>query len=226
MFATFFLPVTLVLQILLIYLLSRLTINEFFYFLRIFFRNHHFIYGLVSLFFLPGTIIHEMGHFIAATVLMLRVYDMRIFPQWEKNQIKLGSVLYEKKDVFRGILVGMAPIFFSFFFFWFLSRFKMFPSDNFWLNILFGYIVFAVSSTMFSSKQDLVDFIFIIPLVIIIIGIIYIFDLRIDFILTNNSIVNGLTSFFQEINFYLLFSLVINLVLIFIFKSFRFLFKK
>ncbi len=226
MLTSFFLPVFLVIQILLIYLLSRQTIKEIFYFLRIFFNNEHFIYLLVSLFFLPGTIVHEMGHFLAATVLMLRVYEVKIFPERQKNQIKLGSVLYEKKDVFRGILVGIAPIFFAFFFFWFLAQFKFFPSERLWLNIFLGYVVFTVSSTMFSSKQDLIDFVFIIPLIIIIIGVIYIFDLRIDLFLNNRLIVKGITDFFQKINFYLFFSLAVNTVLIIFFKSFRFLFKQ
>lgn len=157
---------------------------------------------------------------------MLKVYDVRIFPQWEKHQIKLGSVLYEKKDIFRGIVVGVAPLFFSLFFFWFLSRFRLFPNDSVWLNILLGYVVYAVSSTMFSSKQDLVDFAFIIPLIIIIMGIIYIFNIRLDVIFNNQIVVTGITRFFQTINFYLLFSLIINLILIIVFKSFRFLIKR
>ena len=226
MITSFFLPSAIVLQIVLVYLLSRQTIDELFHIFRIFFHHDNFVYAIVSLFFLPGTIVHELGHFVAATVLLLRVYDVRIFPQWEKNQIKLGSVLYEKRDVFRGILVGVAPLFFAFFFFWLLSIFKLFPNDNFWLNILLGYIVFTVSSTMFSSKQDLVDFAFIIPLIIIIIGIVYVVELKVDFILSNTLLIEGVNSFFREINFYLLFSLIVNIVLIFVFKSFRFLVRR
>lgn len=226
MLTSFFLPVFLVIQILLIYLLSRQTIKEIFYFLRIFFNNEHFIYLLVSLFFLPGTIVHEIGHFLAATILMLQVYEVKIFPERQKNQIKLGSVLYEKKDIFRGILVGIAPIFFAFFFFWFLAQFKLFPTKGLLSNLFLGYVIFTVSSTMFSSKQDLVDFVFIIPLITIIIGTIYIFDLRIDVFLNNRLIIQGITDFLQKINFYLFFSLTVNIILIIFFKIFRFLFKK
>jgi len=226
MSTAYLLPIGLVIQIILLFMLSRTTINELFYCLRIVFRREHLIYAIVSTIFLPGTIIHEMGHFVAATALMLKVHDVRIFPQWEKNQIKLGSVIYEKKDIFRGILVGIAPLFFGLCFFWFLGRFKLFPNSNLWLNIFFGYIVLTVSSTMFSSKQDLVDLVFIIPLAIIILGLIYIFNLNVNFILANQQIMNGIITFLQEINFYLLFSLIVNLFLIILFKSFRSILKK
>lgn len=226
MITSLFLPSLVIIQIVFIYILSRQTIEEIFHLFRIFFHHDSLVYAFVSIFFLPGTIIHELGHFWAATILLLRVYSVQIFPQWKNNQIKLGSVIYEKKDVFRGILVGVAPLFFAFFFFWMLSTFKLFPNDNFWLNIMFGYIIFTVSSTMFSSKQDLVDFVFIIPLAIIIIGAIYIFDLKFEFIFTNQQFIEKTAGFFKQINFYLLFSMIVNIVLILVFKSFRFLLKK
>jgi len=214
------------LQIILIFFLSRLTINELFRFLRMFFRKEKIIYILVSFLFFPGTIVHEMGHFMAATILNLRVHEVRLLPQWEKNRIKLGSVLYEKKDFLRGVLVGIAPIFFGLIFFWFLAKFHLFPSDSLLENIIFGYIVFAVSSTMFSSKQDLVDFVLIIPVIIIIVGVIYVFNINLDFIFNNKLIINGFFEFFQNINFYLLFSAITNFILIIFFKVTRLIFKR
>lgn len=219
-------PLLIPLQIVLIFFLSRLTVVELFRFLRIFFKKEKPIYILVSLLYFPGTVIHEMGHFVAATILNLPVHEVRLLPQWENNQIKLGSVLYEKKDFLRGILVGIAPIFFGLIFFWLLAKFHLFPSSILLENIILGYVVFAVSSTMFSSKQDLVDFVLIIPVIIVIVGIIYVLNINLDFILNNKFIKNGFTGFFKEINFYLLFSLVINTCLIIFFKVIRFIFKK
>jgi hypothetical protein len=219
-------PLLIPLQIVLIFFLSHLTISELFYFLRIFLKKEKLIYAFVSLLFFPGTVIHEMGHFVAATILNLRVHEVRLLPSFEKNQIKLGSVLYEKKDFIRGILVGIAPIFFALVFFWFLGKFHLFPNTNLWLNILLGYIVFAVSSTMFSSKQDLIEFVLIVPVIIIIIGIIYIFNIKLDIILNNKLLKEGFIGFFQDINFYLLFSLIANIILIIFFKIFRILLHK
>jgi hypothetical protein len=144
-------------QIILIFFLSRLTINELFYFLRVFYKKEKIIYSLVSFLFFPGTVIHEMAHFVTATILNLKVYEIRLFPQWEKNQIKLGSVFFEKKICKRYTGWGGA-IFFGLIFFWFLAKFHLFPNSQLGLNILFGYIVFTVSSTMFSSNKYLIEF--------------------------------------------------------------------
>ncbi len=214
-------PVIFLLEIILIYVLSKQAITETFHLLRVFFKNDKFIFSLVTVFFLPGTLIHEIAHFFGATVLMLRVREVKIFPEWQKNYIKLGSVLYEKKDFFRGILVGIAPFFAGLFFFWVLGQFRLFPNENPWLNIVFGYLVYVVSSTMFSSPQDLIDIAFIIPLILIVWAIIYVFKIDINQLLTNKKLLENLLNFIREINFYLIFSLAINLSTILVFKSLR-----
>jgi len=214
-------PIIFFLEIVLIYILSRQAITEIFHLLRIFFKNDKFIFSLVTVFFLPGTLIHEIAHFFGATVLMLRVREVKIFPEWQKNYIKLGSVVYEKKDFFRGILVGIAPFFAGLFFFWVLGQFKLFPNENLWLNILFGYLIYTVSSTMFSSPQDLIDIIFIIPLILIIWAIVYIFKIDINQLLTNKKLIENLLNLIREINFYLIFSLAVNLSVVLVFKSLR-----
>ncbi|MCX7881106.1 MAG: hypothetical protein N2482_01165 [Patescibacteria group bacterium] len=219
-----FLPIFFVSEIILIFFLSQKTLNEIFYFLRKFFKNEKLVYSLVSLIFLPGTIVHELSHYGAATVLGLKVIEVKIFPVFEKNQIKLGSVIYGKKDVFRSILVGIAPLFFSLFCFWLIGKFNLFPTKNIWLNIFFTYFIFTVSLTMFSSKQDLIDLIYLLPLGIIIGGVIYIFDLK--EIIFNNQIVNSFLEFVSIINLYLIVSISTNIVLIIFFKSFQTIFKK
>lgn len=210
-----------ILQIIALYFFSRKTTNEFFYFLRTFTKNQKTVFILVSILFFPGTVIHEMAHYFFAVITNLRVREVKLFPEFHEGYIKLGRVLYEKKDFVRGIIVGIAPIIIALFFFWWLGAFRLFPNENPYLNLIFGYIVFAVSSTMFSSKQDLVDLIYIIPLFIIIGGLIYIFDIRADLILSNGRVIKGMMSVIKTINFYLLFSLVVNILLILFFKSYR-----
>ena len=150
-------------QLILIYFISRKLINELFYCLRIFIKNDKTIYNLISLFFLPGTILHEISHFFAATVLFLRVRSVSILPEWKGNYLKLGSVVYEKKDLLRSILVGIAPLFGGLAFFWFLAAFHLFPQTNMGINILLAYLIFSVATNMFSSAKDLQDLIFILP---------------------------------------------------------------
>ena len=122
-------PFLFILQIVLIFFISRVSTNEMFYTIRIFIKNEKFVLSLVSLFYLPGTIIHEFAHFIAASILFLKVKSLTIFPQFQGNYIKLGSVVYEKKDVLRGILVGIAPIFAGLFCFFVIDASKIFPSN-------------------------------------------------------------------------------------------------
>lgn len=207
---TFFLFIA---QVTAVFFLTKATINQLFYFLRRLNLGEKTIFILISLLFLPGTILHELSHFFAAIILFLKVKDVQIFPEFKENEIKLGHVLYEKKDFLRSILVGIAPFFGALFFFFLLSFFHLFPANNFWQNLFFGYLIFAVSSSMFSSKQDLVDLIYIVPTIFFLAGIIYIFDLKIDIIFKNKHWLTLLSSFLSKINFYLFLSLVTNLLL-------------
>lgn len=213
-------------QLMVIYFISRLAINEIFHVLRIFIKNDRLVFALVSIIFLPGTIIHELAHFFMATILFMRVHSLAIFPRMEHHYIKLGSVVYEKKDVFRGILVGIAPILVGLLVFYLVDFSKLFPNSNLYINIVITYLIFTISSTMFSSKQDLVDLIFIIPLGIIVVGLIYIFNIRLDLIFKNQYLISGFEGFAKKTNSFLLISLTINIFLIILFKGFRFLLKR
>jgi len=216
----FLLTTLLFIQSTTIFFLSRKNFNHFFYFFRQFFHNEKTIYTLISLIFLPGTIIHEFSHFFAAMILFLPVKEIRIFPQFENNQIKLGHVLYAKKDFLRGILVGIAPFFGALLFFFILGFFKLFPNGNLGLNITLIYLIFAISSVMFSSKQDLVDIGYLIPFILFLSIIGYIFQ---PFIPSFNlpyfkNIIAGLEFFLTNVNYYLFLSILIHLFLITIFS--------
>jgi len=67
--------------------------------------------AIYSTIFLPGTIIHELSHWIVAEILQVRTGEITIFPddsEGSKTQ-KLGSVVTERTDPFRGFLIGLAP---------------------------------------------------------------------------------------------------------------------
>lgn len=208
--------------ILFLFFLSRQTTNQFFFFLRRFIKNEKTIYGLLSFLYLPGTILHELSHFFAATILFLKVREVKILPEFEKNYIKLGKVIYEKKDFVRGFLVGIAPLFGAILFFYLVSFFRLFPSQNQILNLFFFYLIFTVSSTMFSSKQDLVDLVFIIPFIIFMGILFYIFQIDPTQVLENSKIINNLLTFLNQVNQYLFFSLIINLLVLVMLKIFLF----
>jgi hypothetical protein len=66
-----------------------------------------------SLVFLPGTIIHELSHWIVAEILQVRTGAITIFPdlegEGEGDNQRLGSVATARSDPFRGFLIGLAP---------------------------------------------------------------------------------------------------------------------
>ena len=220
MFLIIFHLIILIVLLITLFFFSRSTTNQLFYFFRRFSKNEKVVFSLISLIFFPGTVLHELAHFFAASILFLRVRDIKIFPEWKDNNLKLGRVLYEKKDFLRGFLVGISPIFVGFLFFLTIFAWHFFPNQNFLINALILYFIFAISSTMFSYKQDLIDLIYIPPILILISGVIYVFDIKIDFLFHNENFRQLSITFLSQINFYLLLSLAIHVGIISILKIF------
>jgi len=211
---TFFL-----LQIVAIHFLSKITVNEIFFFLKKILKNNRVVFIIISIIFFPGTVIHELSHFFAAIILFLRVGEVRVIPFFEKNTIKLGSVIFEKKDFVRSLLVGIAPLLSALIIFYTLSLWNIFPNKDWRLNILFGYLIFVISSTMFSSKQDLIDWVYIVPLVIIIGIVIYVLDIKIIYFIENFKF------FFDKTNYFLSLSAIINIGIFVVLKFVNNIFK-
>ncbi len=191
-----------------LFFVSRKTIHTCFYFFSRFLKHPQAAYRMIALLYFPGTAIHEMSHLVMAMVLNLKVRDITLIPKIRGNTLKLGTVLYEKKDVVRGLIVGIAPFFAALFAFWLIDAFKLLYS-NFWITALFSYIVFTISSTMFSSKQDLIDLIYVLP-IIVVIGIILAVlkvDMQLFFLALD---LNMVSQFFSIVNSFLIFSLLLN----------------
>lgn len=125
------------------------------------------VFGIISLLFFPGTVVHELAHAITAVCLLLPVRSIHLIPEWDHKSIHLGHVTYEKRGLWRSIIVGLAPLPFGMVALWVVLQWHL----PVWLT---GYLMFVISSTMFSSKSDLVDAIYIIPLVIVL-GVVWFF---------------------------------------------------
>lgn len=207
--------IILLLLTLLIYFVSRFTIKEIFIFFRKIFPSNKPVYALLSLIYLPGTLVHETAHFVTALLLLLPVKSLSLFPSFTDNEIKLGEVRYEKRDFIRGALVGIAPYFFGLGILSAIFIYNQFPNSNFWLSVLYSYLIFSISSNMFSSKKDLEGIILILPVAAIILIIFYIFDIKLN--------LDSVMVLLDKINHNLLFVLGIN---IFIFLAFKLLNKK
>jgi hypothetical protein len=202
-----------VIQLISLFYISRQTINELFHFLRIFFKADQIVFGIVSMLFLPGTILHEMSHFLVATILLLKVREVHIFPTWDRHYIKLGRVVYEKQDVIRSIIVGVAPVFVGLLFFWWMSAIDVLFIEGIGMRMLVIYIIFVISSSMFSSKQDLIDIVYVIPFIMILGFIVYVFQIDLMTLIRQPLISRTFTKFLYDVNMYLAISLAIHIVI-------------
>ena len=135
-----------------------------------------------SLFFLPGVIIHELSHLIAASLLGVATGEIHIFPREIKpGNIKMGSVQSAESDPIRETLIGSAPMLFGIAIITFIILFQ-FNDQNIVFNIqnvIYLYLIYTISNTMFVSGEDMRSF-WVIPLLIIVIAS-FIFAFSINF---------------------------------------------
>jgi hypothetical protein len=60
---------------------------------------------------LPGILIHELSHWLAAKLLGVRTGKISLWPSRKRgNQMRMGSVRIARTDPFRASLIGVAPL--------------------------------------------------------------------------------------------------------------------
>lgn len=214
-----------VIELTFLYFISRLSIKELFYILRIFFRSDKIVFIFIALIFFPGTVIHELSHFLVAIVLLLKVREIHIFPEFEKNYIKLGRVIYEKKDVLRGIIVGVAPIAIGLIIFFWISTLQIFFIENLWLKFIMFYLIFVISTTMFSSRQDLIDLVYLLPIAMISTILLYLFQIDLMGFLSKPQLIAVTADFVYDVNVYLGISIVVHTGLLIVLFTVKKIFK-
>lgn len=130
---------------------------------------------LYALPLLPGILLHELSHALAATLLGVRVGSISIRPRRVGQRIQLGFVPVEKTDVVRASLIGLAPLLIGsgailligHFVFDISALSQTFASGDLrellaklpgilksrdaWL---WAYIIFAIGNTMLPSRSD------------------------------------------------------------------------
>jgi hypothetical protein len=64
--------------------------------------------------FLPGTLLHEISHWVTAKVLAVKTGRFSVWPQVKKKgELQMGSLQVEVADPFRHSLIGLAPLVFG-----------------------------------------------------------------------------------------------------------------
>ncbi|GEM_PF-1419823 len=126
-------------------------------------RQRAFVW-LWSVIFLPGTIIHEMSHLFAAAITGTKIGKVEIFPELpragigaesdqQKKSVHLGYVQTQELGLFRGFLVGTAPLFIGLgLMIWLAAsidlRFTVY-------DLLKIYLFFTISNSLFPSWVDI-----------------------------------------------------------------------
>lgn len=115
----------------------------------------------LALILLPGTVVHELSHWLMAKILFIKTGKISLFPEVIDQSIKLGSVEIAKSDAIRRVLVGVAPVLFGLIIILgslFLISSNLIIGWNtlpIWLWTILFYLIFITGNTMFSSKKDL-----------------------------------------------------------------------
>ena len=145
----------------------------------------NFAKTIYFLLFFPGIIIHEMSHFLVATLLMVPTGEISLFPE-EKG---MGSIQIAKTDPIREAIIGLAPTIIGTTIILLIFLIPLnFPLKNInlqkipsllqgWQNLFWLYLIFVTTNTMFASESDRRSWLGLIALIVIIASLLYLFNL-------------------------------------------------
>lgn len=157
---------------------------------------------------LPGIFLHEFSHILMAEVLLVKTGELKLKPELINGNLHLGSAQIALTDPLRLTLIGVAPFLGGTVTLWLVLNYGFGDFVWYW-KILSGYLLFAISNTLFSSASDLQAAAVPLILVILLLGL---------FSLTNLNLPPTLIPFLQDFFFNLskLFSytFVLNFVLL------------
>ena len=160
----FFLRV--LLGILLLYLTHRKMTSELSDLLHRLGGNQNWLIWVWSVVFLPGTIIHEISHFLAAAATGTRTGRIEIFPEFIENLLEennhprgvsLGSVQVARMNPLQGFIVGLAPfISGTALLIWLSSLIQIsYQAQNIYPLLLQAYLFFVIANSFFPSWSDI-----------------------------------------------------------------------
>lgn len=112
----------------------------------------------MQILFWPGVMLHELAHLVVGRLLWVKTYGLNLTPKVEKDgTVTMGSVQVPQTDVFRFMLIGVAPVYVGltviFSSLWLAEYFNVWQWWAWWLVI--GWLMFEVGNTMFTSRSDL-----------------------------------------------------------------------
>lgn len=141
---------------------------------------------VLSFLFLPGIIVHELSHLLVSGILFVRAGDIEFTPKITDKGLKLGSVEIARTDPVRRSIIGFAPVFVGIsiiigIVYLFSSNLVLFRENLYGVALMTlgaGYILFAISNSMFSSKKDMEGTLELVIALIVIFTVLYLIGLR------------------------------------------------
>ncbi len=110
----------------------------------------------MSIVFFPGTVVHELAHLFTAEILGVHTGKLTLVPEsLEGTEIKAGGVMIAETDPLRRSLIGLAPVIWGVTLLTALSYILQYATNIAILTPIIFYSMFAVSNSMFSSKEDM-----------------------------------------------------------------------
>jgi hypothetical protein len=158
---------------------------------------------LFSILVLPGTILHELSHWLTAELLGVRTGAITILPSLsgQTKEEQLGSVATAKTDPLRGFLIGIAPLLTGLLALVILGQLKF--------SLLTAYGIMVVGNSMLISRADRATW----PVVIVLALLATIVLWRYNLALPSN-LINSSISIFSQLNWVLGLTAGVNLVMI------------
>jgi hypothetical protein len=167
-------------------------------------------------------LLHELSHLFTSIILFVPPHHLDLIPKVDETEdgryeVRLGSVHHQPTDPIRSMLIGAAPIIFGLAFFYIVFEYRLYPLSNLFANVGMLYLFFAISSSMFSSKQDLKESLLLIPILALLgISLVIGFDIPITQWLLGDHALSRI----KEFNLYIASASTINVLLAFVLRSF------
>ncbi len=179
-------------------------------------KKQKFVISLLAFLFFPGTLFHELSHFIFAKLLFVKTGKIILIPHLIKDKLILGSVEIEKKDLIRRFLIGSAPFIIGLALIF--SIFHLAQTYNLWHSMSYSliliYSLFQIGNTMFSSKKDMEGAMILLTCLLIILLLLIFLKIPVLEIIQNFFLQEKIRIILKNASWYLLYPLGINLLVI------------
>lgn len=168
---------------------------------------------LYSVFSFPGTVLHELSHWLTAELLQVETGEINILPalDTDSQRKRLGSVMTANTGPVRGFLIGIAPFLVGTLTLFLLESLLSVTWDSriWWQIALVLYGMIVVGNSMLISKEDRKYWPIIGIISILVAYLLSLLDLSISI-----SAQAWLTEVLTRINLVLVLTLVLNIILL------------